>query len=303
MADSQRTRSRNWVKEDVERLVHWMEENQQSLQGKASVWHKDVKEQVFAENEEITVKRIKEKAQNMKNAWRTARKIWEQSEFGAHAEVESKCPLFWRLDEIWGSRPNTAPNLILDPTQTQGPNPLVNEDVLMLTQEPRHDEDDEELEGEETPPRRLSPITGSVTGSSQGPQRRLPQIRRHSKTGILRGIMRDRGAIELLKEEKRLKLKRELHIEKMKAEDGRLELQLKSQERIARIQADGQVRQFQFFMDMMSVVTSSQRLGSFSSSTQLTDTQRLSTLSGPTQLTSSQQLSSFPGGASPPHQT
>jgi len=73
------TRSRNWLKDDMERLVCWMEENQQSLRGKQATWHKDVKEQIFAENEEITVKRIGEKVQNMKNSWRNARKIQEQS--------------------------------------------------------------------------------------------------------------------------------------------------------------------------------------------------------------------------------
>ncbi|KAF8418337.1 hypothetical protein EV426DRAFT_645416 [Tirmania nivea] len=50
------TRIRNWVKEDMERLVCWMEENKQSLRGKQSAWHKDAKEQVFGDNEDITVK-------------------------------------------------------------------------------------------------------------------------------------------------------------------------------------------------------------------------------------------------------
>jgi hypothetical protein len=103
------TRNRNWAKEDMERLVCWMEENQQSLRGKQSAWHKDVKEQLFGDNEDITVKRIGEKVQNMKGAWRNARKLQEQSGEGVRAEdnaptfnalLESKCPLFWRLDEI-----------------------------------------------------------------------------------------------------------------------------------------------------------------------------------------------------------
>ena len=75
---SERTpRSRNWIKDDIERLVHWMEENQIKLRGKQSVWHKDVKEQVFGQNGDITVKRIGEKVQNMKNACRNARKLRE----------------------------------------------------------------------------------------------------------------------------------------------------------------------------------------------------------------------------------
>ncbi|RPB18712.1 hypothetical protein L211DRAFT_692041 [Terfezia boudieri ATCC MYA-4762] len=81
----------------------------QSLRGKQLAWYKDVKEQVFGDNEDITVKRIGEKVQNMKIAWRNARKIQEQSGEGLRSEdnaptfnalLESKCPLFWRLDEI-----------------------------------------------------------------------------------------------------------------------------------------------------------------------------------------------------------
>lgn len=291
MTESQRTpRGRNWVKEDVERLVHWMEENQQSLRGKQSVWHNDIKEQVFAEDEDITVKRIREKVQNMKNAWRSARKLWQQSGSGLRAEdnpptlnalLESKCPLFWKLEGIWGGHPSTTPVLITDSTRTQGqtqePDPLSGEkpegtDTSTLARGFRHDSEDEDVEREETPPRELSPIVPSVTGSPKGSQR---QTRRRGKAGeVLQGIMRDRGVIELQKEEKRLELERELHKEKMKAEDRRLERQLESQERIARIQADGQVRQFQVFMDMMSMVTGSQRLGSPSGTTQLTSPQQ-----------------------------
>ena len=42
-----------------------MEENQLKLCEKQSDWHKDLKEQVFATNSDITVKRIGEKVQNM----------------------------------------------------------------------------------------------------------------------------------------------------------------------------------------------------------------------------------------------
>ena len=73
----QQTTRSAWRKEDVERLVCWMEEHQGTLRGKQRTWHKDVKEQVFSENEEITVRRIGDKVSNMKNAWRNARKIPE----------------------------------------------------------------------------------------------------------------------------------------------------------------------------------------------------------------------------------
>ena len=273
------------MKEDAERLVHWMEENQQSLQGRASAWHTDVKQQVFAQNEAITVKRIREKAQNMRNAWRNARRLLDQSGAGVddaaelNAVLNSKCPLFWRLDAIWGGFPNTTPIVTADPARTQGraqePDPLLDGnpgDIPMSEQGSRHDSEDEEAEREETPPRRLSP----TAGPSKAPSRRPSQAQRRANTVYLRDIMKDRGVVELEKEEKRLELERELHREKIKAEDRRLERQLESQERIARIQADGQVRQFQVFMDMMSMVTGSQRPSSFSAPVQLPGSQQLS---------------------------
>ena len=56
-----------------------MDDNQLKLREKQSVWHKDLKEQVFATNADIMVKRIGEKVQNMKNAWRNARKLQDKS--------------------------------------------------------------------------------------------------------------------------------------------------------------------------------------------------------------------------------
>ncbi|KAF8427057.1 hypothetical protein EV426DRAFT_715314 [Tirmania nivea] len=38
-----------WSKDDVERLVGWMEENQEALRGQQKKWHKDIKEEVFAD--------------------------------------------------------------------------------------------------------------------------------------------------------------------------------------------------------------------------------------------------------------
>jgi len=102
-------RSQVWAKEELELLVGWMEENKESLKGKQATWHKDVKDQLFADQEEITVKRIREKVNNMKAAWRETRKLREQSGSGVKPEdnapsfvalLEKKCAFFWRLDEI-----------------------------------------------------------------------------------------------------------------------------------------------------------------------------------------------------------
>ena len=73
--------------------------------------------------------------------------------------------------------------------------------------------------------------------------------------------MSERGAMELQKAENWLQLERELHWERLEmeerrweAEDRRLERQLESQERIAEIQAEAQAKQFQAFMEMISMV-------------------------------------------------
>jgi len=94
-----------------------MEENKEELRGKQIKWHKLVKEQVFSSEEHITVRRITDKATNMKRSWKEARAMQQRSGCGVKAEdnetsideaLERRCPLFWRLDEIWASRPNVT---------------------------------------------------------------------------------------------------------------------------------------------------------------------------------------------------
>ncbi|KAF8416376.1 hypothetical protein EV426DRAFT_721831 [Tirmania nivea] len=57
-----------WDKSDVERLVAWIEDNQEKLRGKQLAWHKNVKEEIFKDDDDMTIKRIREKAVNMKTA-------------------------------------------------------------------------------------------------------------------------------------------------------------------------------------------------------------------------------------------
>ena len=49
-------------------MVAWMEDNQELLRGKQATWYKDIKDQVFVNDDHITLKKIKEKATNMKRA-------------------------------------------------------------------------------------------------------------------------------------------------------------------------------------------------------------------------------------------
>ncbi|KAF8425569.1 hypothetical protein EV426DRAFT_716101 [Tirmania nivea] len=78
--------SGTWSKSQSERLVAWMEENQEELRGKQIKWHKLVKEQVFSNDEHITVKRITDKATNMKRSWKEARAMQQRSGWGVKAE-------------------------------------------------------------------------------------------------------------------------------------------------------------------------------------------------------------------------
>ena len=64
-----------WDKEEVEHLVGWMEENPDHLRGKQLAWYKLVKEEVFSEEEHITLKKISEKVNNMKKRWKQAKSI------------------------------------------------------------------------------------------------------------------------------------------------------------------------------------------------------------------------------------
>ena len=55
-----------------------MEENQELLQGKQSAWFKNVKEQEFANDEHITIRKIAEKVMN--------RKVWSAAEATTRAK-------------------------------------------------------------------------------------------------------------------------------------------------------------------------------------------------------------------------
>ncbi|KAF8422227.1 hypothetical protein EV426DRAFT_706406 [Tirmania nivea] len=77
-----------WSKDDVVRLVGWMEENQEELRGQQKKWHKDIKEEVFVD-ESIIVNRIRVKVSNMKAAWSMAKKSRDQSGWGLKPEDHS----------------------------------------------------------------------------------------------------------------------------------------------------------------------------------------------------------------------
>jgi len=92
-----------WSKEELEQFVAWMEENPEKLRGKQAVWHKDVKDQVFKNDEHVMMKRICDKAANMRRQWRDTsamrnRSGWgiseDQNERSINQALEKKCA-FW----------------------------------------------------------------------------------------------------------------------------------------------------------------------------------------------------------------
>jgi hypothetical protein len=115
--------------------------------GPSTHWTRKVKEAVFADDEHIDVKKIKTK--NMRKGWKAAKEMQEQSGFGLRENectssingriiqlfanfeasaanlallevLNKKCRYFWRLDEIFGTRPNNNPVVI---SETLGQRP------------------------------------------------------------------------------------------------------------------------------------------------------------------------------------
>lgn len=116
-----------WQKSEIEGLISWMEENPEQLHGKQSRWYRDVKDEVFYNDEHITVKKINDKASNMKKASKEAKAsqgdsgwgLREEDERNIQKKLEKKCQFFSRLDGIWGSRPNVRIITRVDSTEVR----------------------------------------------------------------------------------------------------------------------------------------------------------------------------------------
>ena len=93
-------------------MVVQMEDNQELSRGKYKAQHKDIKDQVFANDDHIILQKIKEKATYMKHAQKDAKAMQERSAWGLKSEdnepsindcLEQKCTSFLQLEEIQGS--------------------------------------------------------------------------------------------------------------------------------------------------------------------------------------------------------
>lgn len=78
--------TRGWKREETEKLVAWIEENEPATRGSIATWAKHAKEEAFPEDENIDVKKIKSKFHNLKSSYKAARVVLEQSGYGVTKE-------------------------------------------------------------------------------------------------------------------------------------------------------------------------------------------------------------------------
>lgn len=233
-----------------------------SLRGSTALWTARAKEAIFANNEDIDAKKIKSKYHNMRNSWKAAKIMQEQSGFGlkeddcsssvngrssgslkiakpaanpALSEVlNRKCRFFWRLDEIFGTRPNNNPIVTVDtlitplelPSESQTPLPS-DPFALGLDDWPESDLDQQEnvrasrevVQVDEEPEPTPAPSTRA-------------RLKRKSSTSLRKNKGYGDGELQKLVE-----LNRSDWAER---EEKRLRIQADTQIEIARIQANNQ---------------------------------------------------------------
>ena len=85
----------------------------------------------------MTWKRIRDKVQNMKQAWKRAANMRDQSGWGLSADdhygkLEKTCQFFYRLDNIWGTRVNVTPLITVNASELRS---VIQENVEGNTKE------------------------------------------------------------------------------------------------------------------------------------------------------------------------
>ena len=133
-----------WQKEDIERLIGWIEDHVNLMQGKPSEWTKRAKE-VFSLDNHISTTKIRDKARNMRTAYNRAKQMQLQSgwrltvedvEQSIHDRLEKICQFFWRLDRIWGQKPNTTPLSQFDSLAPEAPDSDIMIDISLASPAP-----------------------------------------------------------------------------------------------------------------------------------------------------------------------
>lgn len=257
-----------------------------------------MKEEVFPDEEHMTTKRIREKVVNMKTACSKAKATltttgWglkaEDNEPSINARLESRCLFFWRLDAIWGTRPNATPIVVEDTTNAQLPvpatpatlaTPATPATVISVTPKPTtptrglkselaDSAEDVLLESDSDSSIRMT--TPKVRKAK--PQKVKRERDKQDRMGSLKRILEDRSVAQTDGSHKKMKLRKEMEQQGLDAEDRRLdkqiiieekrfERQIESNEKIAqiqshtaaevaRIQAEAQTRQLETLANLI----------------------------------------------------
>ena len=115
------------------------------MQGMPSEWIKRTKEEVFSLDNHISTTKIRDKARNMRTAYNRAKQMQLQSgwrltvedvEQSIHDRLEKICQFFWRLDRIWGQKPNTTPLSQFDSLAPEAPDSDIMIDISLASPAP-----------------------------------------------------------------------------------------------------------------------------------------------------------------------
>lgn len=251
---SQNSRLKLWTTEEVARLIGWMEANKDALRGLQSRWYKDAREALWKEDRDMTWQRVRDKVQNMKQAWKKGVQLRDQSGWGLRVQdnepavvqkLEKTCPFFWRLDRIWGTGPQAPPLAIMAAERAR----TTREDSANQPDgdEPLHLEDEVESQpvtpSESTPSAPTPPPPPKVSKASATPE---PPPTRGVKRGIQASLKDLMGESQHFRAEiagKKLKQELILQERQIASQERIASIQANSAKEIARIQAETQERQ------------------------------------------------------------
>ncbi|KAI5807156.1 hypothetical protein EDC01DRAFT_14754 [Geopyxis carbonaria] len=173
-----------WHSSEVESLLAWMETHGALVAGKATKWHRQLKNDVFPDNDRIDVTKIRNKLSNMRKAYKTAALQAVAGDSDPDDPIEDRldrtCPHYARLDALWNGKVDMTPKAAPPSRQslatiaTPAPDGMAPLAMVPVQQPPQvqiqhdHAADLDELELEDLD----EPDGGSDMGSEHGLTRR-----------------------------------------------------------------------------------------------------------------------------------
>lgn len=101
--------TRGWKREEVEKLVTWIVENEPATGDSIATWTKRAKEEALPEDDNIDVKKIKSKFNNTRNSYKTAKEFLSQPGYrvtkedrrnAIHSEIHMQFPFNISSNEV-----------------------------------------------------------------------------------------------------------------------------------------------------------------------------------------------------------